>query len=240
MTSLFGVKNGTDSSDTTYTAVSKPKLILIDDLLDHIDNRQYQEERIEALVYNIQQDGLLQPIVITPSSEVNGKYTILAGHHRVQAYKRLRLDDELDQYEAILSVVLPPMNDTEKLKHVLTTNSNPELNDEEKETLLKTAKRLYQELSSSGKKPVGRERDWLVNVTGLSQYYIRKFEGDVEEKKGVEKKKKEKPTLDEQASKIIKQFEKQYDFLIDNYHELDPEIQKKINSWIVDLDNSIR
>lgn len=231
--SLFNIKNGTDNNNETHAAVSKPKLILIDDLLDHVDNRRYQEERIEALVYNIQQDGLLQPIVITPNSEFDGKYTILAGHHRVQAYKRLQSEDESDQYEAILSVVLPPMDETNKLKYVLTTNANPELSAEEKETLLRTAKQLYRELVRNGEKPVGRERDWLVNVTGLSQYYIRKFEGDT-------KKEKKKPTMDEQAKKLIKQFEKQYAFLADYYAELDIEMQKKISSWIIDLEDVVR
>ncbi|CAH2762039.1 ParB N-terminal domain-containing protein [Erysipelothrix amsterdamensis] len=231
--SLFDIKNGTDMSNATYAAVAKPKLILIDDLLDHVDNREYQKERIDALVYNIKQDGLLQPIVITPSNELEGKYTILAGHHRVQAYKRLREIDDQDMYEAILSIVLPSMDETDKLKYVLTTNVNPELSFKEKEALLKTADHLYQKLIAIGKKPMGRKRDWLVNVTGLSQYFVRKFEGDPE-------KKKESPTLDDQAKKLIKQFEKQYAFLADYYAELDFETQQKIASWILDLESITR
>lgn len=40
--------------------------------------------------------------------------------------------------------------------------------------------------------------------------------------------------------KLIKQFEKQYAFLADYYAELDIEMQKKISSWIIDLEDVVR
>lgn len=236
MTSLFDIKNGKDLGN-----VKEPteKRLLVDELIPHVENREYQQERMEALVYNISEQGLLQPIIVNIKSDT-GEKEILAGHHRVKAYQHLHYKTGSDDYLMIRSWVFNDLSEEEKLIVLLSTNPDYESGDDDKLKILNQAKTLYEKLVEQGKKPIGRQRDWLVNVTGLSQYYIRKFEGDVEEKKGVEKKKKDKPTLDEQAKKIIKQFEKQYDFLIDNYQELDPELQKKISSWIVDLDNSIR
>lgn len=236
MTSLFEIKNGKDLGN-----VKEPteKRLLVDELIPHVENREYQQERIEALVYNISEQGLLQPIIVNIKSDT-GEKEILAGHHRVKAYQHLHYKTGSDDYLMIRSWVFNDLSEEEKLIVLLSTNPDYESGDDDKLKILNQAKTLYEKLVEQGKKPIGRQRDWLINVTGLSQYYIRKFEGDVEEKKGVEKKKKETPTLDEQANKIIKQFEKQYAFLIDNFNELDPEIQKKISSWIVDLDNSIR
>ncbi len=236
MTSLFDIKNGKDLLNTKEPV---EKRLLVEELIPHVDNREYQQERMEALVYNISEQGLLQPIIVNIKTDT-GEKEILAGHHRVKAYKHLHYKTGSDDYLMIRSWVFTDLSDEEKLIVLLSTNPEYDSSDDDKLKILNQAKQLYSKLVEQGKKPKGRERDWLINVTGLSQYFIRKFEGDLEEKEKVAKKPKQSLSLEDEANKIIKQFRKQYDFLIDNYNNLEAETQKQINMWLTDLDNVTR
>lgn len=65
-----------------------------DILLNDLNINPYQPRiemdpfQLESLTTSIQQDGLLQPILVTPITNQN-KYYIIAGHRRVEAFRKL-------------------------------------------------------------------------------------------------------------------------------------------------------
>jgi len=68
---------------------------------------EIKEEEIEELAASIKEQGLIQPIAVTPATGKTGYYYIIAGHRRVEAHKLL-------QKEKIKAVVLKEIDD-EKL-----------------------------------------------------------------------------------------------------------------------------
>jgi len=68
-------------------------------------------QSLNELISSIEQNGLLQPIVVTDKKE-NGKYVIIAGHRRYEAYKIMgkstikatKLENTTDKELAILSL----------------------------------------------------------------------------------------------------------------------------------------
>ncbi len=57
-------------------------------LLDHpLHFDFYLQSHLEGLVNSIREAGLIEPIVVSPEGE---DYTILSGHYRVRAVRRLK------------------------------------------------------------------------------------------------------------------------------------------------------
>ena len=86
------------------------------DMLDSFDGqpfKMYSSERMEELKESIQNNGLLQPIVVTRKD--NGRYLILAGHNRVQAHREIG-------YTEIKAVVKTELSQSEAKLIMLDTN----------------------------------------------------------------------------------------------------------------------
>jgi len=90
-------------------------------------------QSLNELISSIEQNGLLQPIVVTEKNE-NGKYTIIAGHRRFEAYKIMgksaikatKLENITDKELAILSLTenlmrenLHPIENAIAIKNIL-------------------------------------------------------------------------------------------------------------------------
>lgn len=78
----------------TKPALPIQKTIAIGDLVpmyasEEVNPNKMAPEKFELLVRNIEVNGFLEPIVVR--AEKGGKYTILGGHHRYEAAKRIGL-----------------------------------------------------------------------------------------------------------------------------------------------------
>lgn len=104
---------------STSAAAAEGELLLIE--LDSLDDNPYQprsvmdEAKLEELAASVAQSGLLQPILVRPKA--SGRYTIVAGHRRVAAF-RLRLsraetDEERKRYARIIAHVRLALGDAE-------------------------------------------------------------------------------------------------------------------------------
>lgn len=75
---------------------------------------QMAAEPLKELMSSIRQSGLLQPIVVKPRSD--GKYIIVAGHRRTEAYRRLHTeapDGERAKYAQIPAVLRLAVDDSQ-------------------------------------------------------------------------------------------------------------------------------
>lgn len=86
---------GTRQNDDNlrYQAVERDDVrsLQIETLIPSKINRDLDDEFVEELANNIRMNGLMQYPVVRPAE--NGCYTILAGHHRVAACKKLNKED---------------------------------------------------------------------------------------------------------------------------------------------------
>lgn len=84
--------NAALTEQITSTNTSSKNLIK-NILISELKNNPYQpridmdKNQLEELALSIEQEGLLQPIIVTPNNE--GTYYILAGHRRTEAHKLL-------------------------------------------------------------------------------------------------------------------------------------------------------
>jgi len=115
---------------------------IIDIPLNQLESNPYQPridinvQSLNELISSIEQNGLLQPIVITKTQE-NGYNTIIAGHRRFEAFKimgkksiqAIVMDDIHEQDLAILSLTenlmrenLHPIENAIAMKNILNNN----------------------------------------------------------------------------------------------------------------------
>ena len=76
-------------------------------LLDAFPNHPFKvsdDAQMGELVTSIEQHGLLTPIIVRPS-ETSGRYEIISGHRRVEAYRKLE--------KAIIAAIIRQMDDYE-------------------------------------------------------------------------------------------------------------------------------
>lgn len=89
------------------------------ELIDNSYNSVFPQEQIEELALNIQENGLLNPIIVLKQND--GMYRIISGHRRVAAIKHLVEVEKLEQYEDVLSRVL----EFETKKALCAPNTEP-------------------------------------------------------------------------------------------------------------------
>lgn len=67
--------------------------MLVDQLRPHPKNIRHEVIPTDELVASIKQDGILQPLVVSPHPTLEGDYTLIAGHHRLAAAKKAGLSE---------------------------------------------------------------------------------------------------------------------------------------------------
>lgn len=123
---------------TTKVQVTEENELFDVTLADLIDNPfqpriDINVQSLNELISSIEQNGLLQPIVVTEKNE-DGKYIIIAGHRRFEAYKIMgkttikatKLENTEDKQLAILSLTenlmredLHPIENAIAIKNIL-------------------------------------------------------------------------------------------------------------------------
>jgi len=107
----------------------------------------YVGDRLQELAEGIIRSGLLNPIIIRPKD--NGKYEILSGHNRVNAFKLLKLDK-------IKAFIREGLTDKEAEQIVLDANldqqSFSDWNYSQQIRVIRKSSRYIQENSQQGKR----------------------------------------------------------------------------------------
>ncbi len=67
--------------------------MLVDQLRPHPKNIRHEVIPTDELVASIKQDGILQPLVVSPHPTLEGDYTLIAGHHWLAAAKKAGLSE---------------------------------------------------------------------------------------------------------------------------------------------------
>lgn len=137
---------------------------------------------IESLAENIKSEGLLQPLVVK-ITKIDGEfeYYIHTGHRRFEAIKKVIAQQGFYKYMGReLKVKVPCIelredfqDDVDEQVSLMRSNSYRHYDKEERRAVVQQAHDLYEQLAASGRRPVGRERDWICEVTGIGDFTVK-------------------------------------------------------------------
>jgi ParB family chromosome partitioning protein len=157
----FSNENNSESSDSSSS--SQRKLLAIEQIIPSASSQPrhvFDEHALNELAESIKEHGLLQPILIRPSSKEEGKYEIVAGERRWRASQKAMLHE--------VPVIIKDLDDTTALQIALIENLQREdLNSIEE---AKGYQRLMDEFGHSAEevgKVLGKSRSHIANTTRL-------------------------------------------------------------------------
>lgn len=169
--------------EAMYEEDKDVELIKLDDLVDNPFNegREIKEESIEAMMMSILDEGLQQPIIVTPLED--GKFRKVSGHIRTKAIERIFKKHKgfkfrgNTNYVYVPCIILKYKNDLYEHMAVLTGNVKNDDSKKERIRRAKDANKLYEDCIANGIK-IKNKLDWLVKITGYSRKSICRYLND--------------------------------------------------------------
>lgn len=146
-------------------------LIPLDDLLPNPKN-PYQlldEDAMLKLMDSIEDAGLLEPVSAYPMGD--GKYMLVSGHNRREAYRRLRAerDDGTHRWDNVPCVIAEAPDSAAKERIILVEANRQRVKTPKILIMeMETIGDAYYELVQAGQKPPGRKRDWIAKQMDIT------------------------------------------------------------------------
>lgn len=146
-------------------------LIPVDDLLPNPKNPYplLDEEAMLKLMDSIEDAGLLEPVSAYPMG--GGKYMLVSGHNRREAYRRLRTerDDGSFSWDKMPCVIAEVPDSAAKERIILVEANRQRVKSPKILTMeMETIGDAYYELVQAGQKPPGRKRDWIAKQMDIT------------------------------------------------------------------------
>ena len=146
-------------------------LIPLDDLLPNPKNPYplLDEDAMLKLMDSIEDAGLLEPVSAYPMGD--GKYMLVSGHNRREAYRRLRAerDDGTHRWDKIPCVIAEAPDSAAKERIILVEANRQRVKSPKILTMeMETIGDAYYELVQAGQKPPGRKRDWIAKQMDIT------------------------------------------------------------------------
>lgn len=146
-------------------------LIPLDDLLPNPKNPYplLNEDAMLKLMGSIEDAGLLEPVSAYPMGD--GKYMLVSGHNRREAYRRLRAerDDGTHRWGKIPCVIAEAPDSAAKERIILVEANRQRVKSPKILTMeMETIGDAYYELVQAGQKPPGRKRDWIAKQMDIA------------------------------------------------------------------------
>ena len=237
--------------ETDLELGKKGRVIYLDiDAIIPNELNMFTTEDIELLAKNIKEEGLLQPLIVYKE---NGKNKLHTGHRRFMALNNLVEKGINYSYfgkdiTGKAPVIYTYNNDKDEIElkvSMIRSNSYRQLNNEEKNNLINTTLEYVNYLEENGKKPKGRTREIVAEITGISLNYIQTY---LSEKNKVntlfETEDKEAAEQEKDKETKLKKFVKKLDKLSDEalkieFEEVSFEEHELLKDAIEDLKNSL-
>lgn len=146
-------------------------LIPVDDLLPNPKNPYplLDEDAMLKLMDSIEDAGLLEPVSAYPMGD--GKYMLVSGHNRREAYRRLRAerDDGSFCWDKMPCVIAEVPDSAAKERIILVEANRQRVKSPKILTMeMETIGDAYYDLVQAGQKPPGRKRDWIAKQMDIT------------------------------------------------------------------------
>ena len=138
------------------------------DLIDDDPNNFYAVDGLDDLAANIELCGLQQPIRVRAGD--SGRYTIVSGHRRRAALRKL-IEDGQAKYQEVPCIeerdnVSPAM---QKMRLILANMDTRKMSSADIAQQQIELEKIALELESEGYEIKGRKRDWFSEILGVSK-----------------------------------------------------------------------
>ncbi len=141
------------------------KEILLDEIIVVSNVRtEYQEDSIKELAGSIEREGLLQPILVIPEGQEDGRplFRVIEGHRRLKAYKYLR-DQKKPTYNQIRAVIRQNLNDIETVQ-LIANIQREDLSPGDLEKAVKSIMKRESLKQAELSKRVGKSKVWVSKI----------------------------------------------------------------------------
>ena len=148
------------------SAESRVGQIAVNDIVAYDDHPfEIKEERVEELVQSIRLNGILEPLLVRVHPEQRGKYECIAGHHRLEAARRLNLET--------VPAIIRAMTDTEADLAMVDTNIQRGFADLKPTEIGRIMKVRWEAMKHQGKK-IEAETDTQTGL-GMNERTARRY-----------------------------------------------------------------
>ena len=148
------------------SAESSVEQIAVNDIVAYDDHPfEIKKERVEELVQSIRLNGILEPLLVRVHPEQRGKYECIAGHHRLEAARRLNLET--------VPAIIRAMTDTEADLAMVDTNIQRGFADLKPTEIGRIMKVRWEAMKHHGKK-IETEMDTQTGL-GMSERTARRY-----------------------------------------------------------------
>lgn len=170
-------------NNQSNTAKITDKMIDIDNIIPYERNEEIyptenDKERLEALIENIRENGLIQAIELRPIK--NGMYESIGGNRRCEAIRHLVHVEKLEKFRYVKAVV-KHMNDLEALEHCILSNDYREKTSYTKLKEIELLQKVLKEKEEKGEKVSGSTRSILARTTNLSETQVQRYQTIIKE-----------------------------------------------------------
>ncbi|MDE3269995.1 MAG: ParB/RepB/Spo0J family partition protein [Pseudomonadota bacterium] len=154
----------TETAKTTRVVAPASTVSVIQVVISSIDANPYQprqyfdEDKLQKMADSIKKDGVLQPVILTPSGIANnGRYCVVAGERRVQAATMAGLTS--------IPAIIKSMSDADTLRIALIENiQRSDLNAVEEATAYSVLIENFGFTHEQCAEQIGRERSTVSNL----------------------------------------------------------------------------
>lgn len=154
------------SRQVQQSAESSVEQIAVNDIVAYDDHPfEIKKERVEELVQSIRLNGILEPLLVRVHPEQRGKYECIAGHHRLEAARRLNLET--------VPAIIRAMTDTEADLAMVDTNIQRGFADLKPTEIGRIMKVRWEAMKHQGKK-IETEMDTQTGL-GMSERTARRY-----------------------------------------------------------------
>ena len=134
------------------------------------------EEKNAEMKDSIEDDGLLNPVIVRPDPEEDGKFLIVSGHRRKLIYTRLA-EEGKEKYKKMPCII---KNIKDELKaHMMLLEANTtarDVSDWEKSQAVKAYGEILEDMKKQGVEMSGRRRDNIAKALHISKTQVGQYE----------------------------------------------------------------
>ena len=147
-------------------AESSVEQIAVNDIVAYDDHPfEIKPDRVQELVESIRMNGILEPLLVRVHPEQRGKYECIAGHHRLEAARQLKLET--------VPAIIRAMTDTEADLAMVDTNIQRGFSDLKLTEIGRIMKVRWEALKHQGKK-IEVETDTQTGL-GMNERTARRY-----------------------------------------------------------------
>lgn len=134
------------------------------------------EEKNAEMKDSIEDDGLLNPVIVRPDPDEEGKFLVVSGHRRKLIYTRLAAEGK-EKYKKMPCIIKNIKDELKARMMLLEANTTArDVSDWEKSQAVKAYGEILEDMKKQGVEMSGRRRDNIAKALHISKTQVGQYE----------------------------------------------------------------